>query len=494
MNTSTISLLLSLFVSPIVCSAGCQSNQSLSDQSQQPPTSPSAHILDGNFNDWNTPNAAQADGRYIYLHFSPKNDDPQPIQAAPYSTRIRFDVDLDPHTGRPMDWMSLTADIQQPQGVDLLVELSPKNELGSIGIGSAVTRYDADADAEPIGHANIGFSFLPTFASTQYEARIDRLAPGAEMLRKSGPISIMIDQVNEKDRFIWSTTLRLELPKLDSSTNTSVAQIPSKPDHAARVMSSNVLFSSPLKEPDAFERVLGAIQPDVILYQEWFNTPVSEVENWLNTHAGTGWKVHMPNSKAGVAIATRDPILQTYQSVLPPSGTGRPARAVAALIDTEAGELLAISIHLKCCGSAGSKEDNKRIAQAKAINSFVRSVHQKHPDAKVVIAGDFNLVGSFLPMAAMVDSLGIDGSDLSKVPTMHIADDSMITWNDENSRFSPGRLDWMLIDESMSKAQHAFVLDTRALSEQSLQLMGLQADDSKASDHLPIVIDLVDAK
>ena len=51
----------------------------------------------------------------------------------------------------------------------------------------------------------------------------------------------------------------------------------------------------------------------------------------------------------------------------------------------------------------------------------------------------------------------------------------------------------MLIDESMSKAANAFILDTRALSPASLDAMGLHADDSKASDHLPIVIDLIDA-
>jgi len=66
----------------------------------------------------------------------------------------------------------------------------------------------------------------------------------------------------------------------------------------------------------------------------------------------------------------------------------------------------------------------------------------------------------------------------------------MITWNDEKSRFSPGRLDWMLIDETKSKAVNAFVLDTRSLTDASLNLMKLQRDDSKASDHMPIVIDL----
>lgn len=481
-------LATALLCSSALYSTACQSIQPAAN-------SPTAHLLDGNFSDWTQTNIGQADERYIYIHFSPKADADAPtaIQAAPYTTRIRIDVDQNPRTGRPMQWMSLEASMQQPQGVDLLMELSPKNELGTVGIGSAVTRYSKDGVGKSIGHADLGFMFLPTFGSSQYELRIDRLAPGADMLQKTGMIDIVIDQVDENNRFLWSITIVLDLPKIGNSDRAD-ASIPSKPQNSVRIMSANVLYSSPLTDPDPFARVFNAIEPDVILYQEWFKTDTSKVKDWLNTYAGPEWNLHMPSSRAGVAIATKHRIIKTYDSVIPPSGTGRPARAVAALIETDAGELLAISLHLKCCGSAGSEEDNKRIKQAQSINGFVRSVHKKHPNAKVVIAGDFNLVGSYIPMDTMVDTLGINGEDLSTINAQQLADASTITWNDEKSRFSPGRLDWMLIDESMSNAANAFILDTRALSPASLKAMGLHADDSKASDHLPIVIDLVESR
>ncbi|MBL4698053.1 MAG: endonuclease/exonuclease/phosphatase family protein [Phycisphaerales bacterium] len=472
---------------------GCQSIGAPPKSTDANPTTHlPPHLLDGSFTEWTQPNTGNADGRYIYLHFSPVGDFPHSIQAAPHTTRIRIDADLNPQTGHPMRTMSLEAAIQRPQGVDVLLELSPKNELGSVGIGSQVTLFKPDGHLRFVGHADLGFMFLPTYGTNEYEARIDRLAPESSILPESGVIEVIVDQISEDDRLMWSTTFRVELPKLDRSIG-SDATIAAKPKKSVRVMSSNVLFSSPLKEPKPFKRVLDAINPDVILYQEWFNTPIDQVEGWLNTYAGKGWSVHMPSSKAGVAIATRHRIIKTYESVIPPSNTGRPARGVAALIDTDAGELLAISIHLKCCGSADSSEDNKRIDQAKSINAFVRSVHKNHPNAKVVIAGDFNLVGSRKPLTVMANALGINGEDLSPVQAQQLGDASMITWNDEKSRFSPGRLDWMLIDESMSTAANAFILDTRALSAASLHAMGLEANDSKASDHLPIVIDLVDA-
>lgn len=488
MNQSIKSILLTSIACSSFCSAGCQSFP----QTELNKTINTPVVFDGEMDEWSGHTNAWADGRYIYLHFTPTGVDAQTIQAAPYTTRIRIDTDNDQSTGQPMSTLNMTGAILPPQGVDLLIELSPKNEIGSIGIGSGVSGFTPAGDLVVMGHADLGFAFLPTYLAEAYEARIDRHGPGAQMLQGSGPINIVIDQVNINDGFRWSTpTINLNLPALQP-IKPSPSMLPIKPKAGVRMMSTNVLFSSPLSEPDAFARVLGAINPDVILYQEWFNTNPSAVQNWLDTYAGKGWDLHMPSSRDGVAIATKNPIIARYDEVLPPSGEGRPARAVAALIQTDVGELLAISVHLKCCGNAGSSEDIKRIEQAQAINAFVQSVQKKHPHAKLVIAGDFNLVGSRIPLDTMADSLAVDGTALTPVKTLHIGDNSMVTWIDEKSRFSPGRLDWMLYDNAISTAANAFVLDTRNLSAKSLAALGLQVDDTKASDHLPIILDLVD--
>jgi endonuclease/exonuclease/phosphatase family metal-dependent hydrolase len=474
----------------LLSSTGCQtlSPEPATENPQEPKI-----VLDGSFSDWkgvsDQSSSIHADGQYIYLRFSPSTNPPQTIQAAPFTTRIRIDADNNARTGRPMRTLSLTADIQPPQGVDLLIELSPKNEKGSIGIGSAVTSYSSKSQSTKLNHDDLGFMFLPTYASPHFEARIDRTTVGSELLKAQTQINLVVDQIDQDGKLLWSSTVSTTLPPLEP-TKSTFTSLPTPPDKSVRVMSSNVLFSSPLKEPEPFQRILNAAEPDVILYQEWFNTPKDQVQSWLNDHSDSQWSVHMPDAQAGVAIASRLPILETYESVIPPSGEGRPARAVAALIQTKAGELLAISVHLKCCGSAGSREDIKRIEQAKSINEFVRSVHQNHPNAMVVIAGDYNLVGSKDPLETMADSLGVDGSDLSPVDAEVIGDRTMVTWNDEKSRFSPGRLDWMLIDESMSSAANAFIIDTRVLSERTLKAIRLEVDDSKSSDHLPIIVDL----
>jgi endonuclease/exonuclease/phosphatase family metal-dependent hydrolase len=459
------------------------------------PVAGTEKVLDGAFTDWAPDEHAYADGRWVWLRFAPETRPTQAIQAAPYSTRIRIDADSDARTGASMEIPRVGDEAIQeaPQGVDVLIAFSPVNEEGRIGIGTGVTRFDADGNAEDIGHAGMGVACLPTYASEQYELRIDRLGAQSDALPESGPIEIIVDQVDEMGETQWSDRIVVQLPERDTQKQVIDAAMPERPAQGVRVMCANVLYSSPLTEPMAFKRVFDAIEPDVILYQEWFRAERDKVEAWIEQYAGADWSLHFPNERAGVAIATRHPILATYDEQVRLDGRDRSTRVCAALIDTDAGELLAISVHLKCCGSAGSEEDLTRIDQAQAINAFVNRVHATHPDAMVVIGGDYNLVGSRTPLAVMARGLGAQGDDLDPALTTVLGDPSVVTWVDEKSRFGPGRLDWLLYDDSRSELISALMLDTRVLSDGSLEAMGLEREDTMASDHLPLVVDLIRA-
>lgn len=450
-------------------------------------------LLDGSFADWAKGEFGHADGRWVWVRFAPNARPTQAIQASDRITRVRIDADMNPSTGLEMPTPPTGGEaiMAQPQGVDLLLEYSPLNEGGGIGIGMRVTGCGADGSGETLGHAAIGAACLPTYASEQFELRIDRLAPGSAVLPESGWVDVIVEQIDADGTMLWSDRQSIELPARDASPAETDVTLGERAAEGVRVMSANVLFSSPLTNPDAFERILRATRPDVILYQEWFRTERGKVEAWVSEHAGPEWSLHFPDERAGVAIATRHPIVARYEEALPPSGEGRPARACAALIDTDAGELLAISVHLKCCGAAGSEEDLTRIDQAKAINGFIAWVHEQHPDAMVVIAGDFNLVGSRVPLDVMARGLGVGGDDLDAALTPVLGDSSVVTWVDEKSMFGPGRLDWLLYDDSRSELADAYMLDTRVLTDTALERLGLERDDSKASDHLPMVVDLV---
>ncbi len=489
---STLGLLMTAPLLLGGCGVGEGSSQDLTPIVEQERAVPADRMLDGSFTDWEDAERADADGRWVWLRFTPQTRPVQAIQAAAHTTRVRIDADMDPRTGAAIEYprTGMEAIGVQPQGVDLLIEFSPRNEQGGIGIGAGVTRFDAGGDAIQIGHSDIGMACLPTYGSDAYELRIDRLAGESGVLPASGMIEVVVDQIDTDGKTLWWEKYVVELPERDAAPALHDLSLPTKREGTVRVMSANVLFSSPLTKPDAFARLLGQTGPDVILYQEWFRTERGKVAGWLGEHAGEQWSLHFPDEQAGVAIATRHPIVARYDKVLPPSGEGRPARACAALINTDAGELLAISVHLKCCGGAGSEEDLTRIDQARAINAFVDWVHGQHPDAMVVIGGDFNLVGSRTPLEVMARGLGIGGDDLDAVGPAVLGDSTMVTWVDEKSRFSPGRLDWMLYDDSRSVLEHAFMIDTRVLSDASLEAMGLERGDSMASDHLPMLVDL----
>jgi len=434
--------------------------------------------LDGDVSEWtgDAPVRALADQHHLFLRFDPDTGD-HAIQAAPFTTRILIDADDRPGTGTPVAGL----------GVDLAVLLSPPNAAGGIGIGSEVTIYDPAGSGVSAGHADIGFFFLPSHSAPAYEARIDRAALRIENAR---PVRIRVEQTDTSGAVLWSGQTEATLPRADPAAIAPTGDIPRKPADALRVLSLNVLFSAPLQNPDAFKRTLAAVNADVILFQEWFNTPQATIQNWMNTNAGPGWTVYAPNASKGVAVAARVPVLETIPGPLPGSGPGAGARFVGAVVEGPAGPVIVGSLHLKCCGGANSSEDVRRVQEADSINATLADALARHPGAAMAIGGDYNLVGTRTPLETLARGLAADGGDLAPAHALTIGDPAAVTWVDEKSRFSPGRLDWILFDPARSTLRRAFTLDTRRLAPAALSRLGLESLDSHATDHLPVVVDL----
>lgn len=438
---------------------------------------PAATItIDGEFTDWPSANAveAAADERHLFIRFTP-GETAHAIQAAPFTTRILIDADDNPATGMPLDGL----------GIDTAVLLSPPNATG-VGVGAQVLTYDAQGFSTPAGHANIGFLFQPTYASAGYEARIDR----ASLTRATGRrLRVRVDQIAPDATVLWTAQTAIT-PHGASVPLREAPALPDKPADATRVLALNVLNSAPLTNPDAFRRTIRAIDPDVILFQEWFNTAQPAIQAWVTTNLGPGWSVFAPSTN-GIAIATRHPVLETVGRPLPGTGPGDNARFAAAVIDAPAGPIIAGSLHLKCCGGANTSEDTRRIAEAESIRATLADLRARHPDAAMAIGGDYNLVGTRTPLETLAEGLGADGTALTPAHTITLGDASAVTWVDDNSMFSPGRLDWVLVDASVAEIRHAFALDTRRLSAAALTRAGLEPADSAATDHLPVVVDLI---
>src|SRR5690606_595321 len=148
------------------------------------------------------------------------------------------------------------------------------------------------------------------------------------------------------------------------------------------------------------------------------------------------------------------------------------------------------SAHLTCCGYAGSDEDRARLLEAMAINDAVEAAAAETRPAAVVIGGDLNLVGTRTPLDALADGLDVDGSPLEAAEAFALGDAAQATWSSPGSIFTPSRLDYILYSAAGVEVVQSFVLDTRLLSEGTLEALGLAPDDAHASDHRPVFVDL----
>lgn len=453
-------------------------------------------VLDGDISEWPPGVVAMADLWWVYVRWKVAGT-AKTLQSSDESLGVYLDLDTNPSTGQ-RDGGEVPAASQM--GIDLAIEFSPPKEDGSgLGHGVRLTEHRATGDRQ-LSHADLDFSFAPTYASEWYEGRISRaklasLAAGRQVSAGAGLISgVFVLRDTTGEVVGWSEPFSLETQQGAGVLPRADVKLPPKPTGGLRVVSWNVLKGKPMEDPGPFARVLRVLDPDVVLIQEW---PSSErdITAWLNASVplqeGQSWQVRT-TAGWGVAVASRyslEPL--GHDELYVNDDAERPIRFAGALIDTPAGLLAASSVHLKCCGSSGSSEDQLRISEAGAINRSLSEALGIEPVGMRLITGDLNLVGSRPPLDVLRSGLDVDGSDLEIADARDLGDTAYITWREDDSPFSPGRLDYAVISDSSAKVVHAFVLDARLLSDRALRVGNLDPTDTDASDHLPLVIDIV---
>ncbi len=445
--------------------------------------------IDGEQDDWPLSVTASADASSIFVRFSP--DETLTLQGGQRCTRVLFDLDADATTGLHADSL----------GVDLEIQISPlpSDKGAALALGARAYAH-AGGQRRTLAHTDVALEFAPTYAASDYELRISRGfdpddargVPALSRLWGEGRVRGVVVQTDNAGAPLWrGESFEVVLPA-PRARRPSAGPVP-PPAGALRVVSHNVLHASPERAPDAFARLYTALSPDVVLVQEWDAWNAARLEAWFDEHAPseTGWHaVAHPGDRAGVAVISRYPIIHAVDEPVHAQGSGWPVRFVGAVIDAPGGPLLAGSIHLKCCGFAGSPEDEQRKREARAINDHVRRVLDEHGIERCVLGGDLNLVGSRPPLDILRASLDADDTDLATVSPLVWGERTTHTWTDDKSAFTPGRLDWVVYSDAVLDNTFACVVESAALSHSARAAMGLEADDSRASDHLPIVVDL----
>lgn len=326
---------------------------------------------------------------------------------------------------------------------------------------------------------SIGYETQPTVAADRYETRLDLSGYLA------GPGDVFTLDFSGSDALdAGPVTLRANR-RGDIGTARSPARWPGT---AVRLASLNTLTNglNDAGQRDAIGRLLDSVNPDIICLQEEYSSSVSAMQSRLNAidplDDGSTWNLWRNDD---------DVIASPYPLTPYLGGDGWSAAAV----DTPGGAVFVVSVHPKCCGYAGNTDDNRRVMQmidlAGAIADLRAGTLQADlaafAGAPVIVTGDWNLVGSSVPLDVMLDP---SGPDLRQWALRRLVSQRITTWEAPSGLdFSPGRLDLLIYDRGALTPMNGYVLDTRELDGATLGALGVQANDSLGSDHFMLVAD-----
>ena len=476
-------------------------------------SSPPLIVIDGRFDDWDPVQPTlidpvdalgetielrevrlASDGRFVHLlvDFGRTVN----IQKLDVAVHLVLDVDGERSTGRLTFGLS---------GADLDIILSPDAPLGRDRRPGGVALVSTMPNAPSLNPYDIGFTFGPTYASRRFEFRIERGAKlaGIPTVLAGGRMQGRIVCTDPEGSIIDQTAVfGSDLAPLRIAEQTATAQLPSKSPGAGaiRLMSWNAANGSLFDNPEPFVRVLAAIDPDVIFLQELTDrSSAAQLESFLNRRllpdGSNQWHVVFGAGGGNLrcAVASKLPLesAEPFELLPYPDWPQRSLRVAGAFVQFANKRLLCISVHLRCCGGIGSQQDFIRILEVETIREELRKLAESGTFDGVIVAGDFNLVGSRRPLNLLTTRLDITGLSLIEAEPYQLDGLSNATWSDRKQSFVPGRLDYLLFSSSTLALRNTFVLDARDLNPDALHRLRLRSDDTASvSDHFPVVAEV----
>ncbi|MEM8913178.1 MAG: endonuclease/exonuclease/phosphatase family protein [Planctomycetota bacterium] len=366
--------------------------------------------------------------------------------------------------------VGLQSGAEEDGSLVLAIELSPTSRLSIDFRGRTATIEDGSRSGT-VDWQTLRFAAQPTFMSDAYELTCDLSAVGVQPGDHLG--------LQFEDGDSMSRPLAMVVPPIADTDAVESSLDLAKPEGTMRVVSLNTLHQGtcdPVRGP-LIRRTLQQLAADIVCFNEEWEEPlfIEGVANVLPDF-GEDWQTVWSD---GCAIATRAPM----ESL--PFGLERGAVGLVHRSDQES--LVVVSIHLPCCGHAGSEQEAERIAAIDVLIDRIRQMRQGQygqaaKDAGVVVLGDFNLVGSPEPLTKL------SGVGLTEVLPRSLIDGSAMTWSGVNpsDTFWPGRLDCITLDQQRLGVERTFLFDRATFA-----LTNPDEDPSVASsDHAALVLDV----
>ncbi|MDP7070116.1 MAG: endonuclease/exonuclease/phosphatase family protein [Phycisphaerales bacterium] len=445
--------------------------------------------LDGQFHDWGPVPAAagivgEGSAAHVYLLLT---------LAGPPGNLQGLEAPLELH----LDWDN-NADTRissaEDMGTDLVITFSPDQGQRHGGIEVTTAKQGTST------WDSIGLAFAPTTAANRFEIAIPRT---------------LQDGITAGDTVAWKVTGCPQGPLRGVAATKAQRPAPTPisgllgpaDDHHVRVVSWNLEFGNILHQRSVVQRLLATLQPHVILMQEIEHDQSAEeiLEVLRAAVPDADWTIDLGPLGGTIrsGIASRIPCrsVPAFDRLKRRGESRGHVRAAALVLDVDGvGDVLAVSAHLKCCGVVDGPEDLKRIGEVLAIRRAVAEAEAASDVHGLIVGGDLNLVGGTLPLDLLIAKgeglIAADDSpaDLHVVDTWQPDGSGMQTWQEAGQAYAPGRLDFIVISGSSLTAARGFVLDTLDLPESDLAPHRLvRTDAGRASDHLPVVVDLMRA-
>jgi hypothetical protein len=289
---------------------------------------------------------------------------------------------------------------------------------------------------------------------------------------------------------------------------------------AVRVLSWNVAEDAFDRRPATFRALVGYARPDILLLDEVAPSVTGHrIRAQLEASAGgEPWQVAIGASggrQRGV-IASRwplEPVPELSRAVPYPAherdrlqermvaaGEDRPAYTMeggipvnGALVSVEGRRLLVVTLDLQCCGNdPGSWQEARRRVEAGEIRARIARFLDRTRVDGVVLGGDFNLVGTALPLVVLsgpypAPNAGLIGADLR-----HLDGTETWTWDGRGTPFPSRAMDFVMYSPQALELRDGYVLDTEDLPSGELRRLGLVPESTRQlSDHRPVVAHFV---
>jgi endonuclease/exonuclease/phosphatase family metal-dependent hydrolase len=456
--------------------------------------------LDGYFDDWTALTPVHDDsnddtgvvdfGRiwvandqdYLYIRFETEGE-VQPDEQQ--NMRLYLDTDLNAGTGRAFGGI----------GAELVWEFGGRD--GTFDKGAA--------NNQTIDQGDLGILIGPTVSNTEFEVALPRdVQPSSGVPLFGGDtVRFLLRDLDSGDLAPSSGSISYTFAA-GSDVPPSLLLGRDDPAHI-RVATWNVksdgLFSGGSTE-DAQNRILDAVDPDVLVVNEVWNSSASDVRDMVEQHlpSGVGEAWYAVKRDDGNVVVSRYPIVQSWE-------VNPGYRITAVRLDLGAAsdkDLLVLANHWRCCTA-----DYDRQQEADSVIEFLADARSPGgvitlpEDTPLVLCGDLNLVGWRQQLDTIVTgdiqdegTYGPDaapdwgGADFAHPAPRHPDGRAGYTWRNDYSSYLPGLLDYIFYTDSILDLHNHFILETRTMTPANLAAHGLQAGDTYvASDHAMRVAD-----